>query len=435
MNSPEPLVASPSNLGVLASPTRTRALTPDRIQSRRPLLCPMFWSEDELSAFLVCLGLDLNIASSVRAKSLKGADSFLRMSDTELQRLGFETAVQRRVVRRSLKRFLELDRYQNAVRPRRLCEMTEDAVLREFLIPMEELQVGKEISQGGYGCVFRALFQPKAPRGKLEEGKMYVVAAKSMKGDKNMRLHELLKESRVMASLSHPNVCMFLGICCDFHCLNTSSDKQYILSELMDCSLFDLIHRPQTTNWFGDLTVLTILGLAEGFCSGIAYLHHKELVHADLKSSNILVDYRSKERLVPKICDFGHVAARSHPSPHRMCGTPHWAAPEALRSEAVGPPADVYSCGVMIWEMLARTPPHRMLSFGQVVGIVGWGGFTPDLDALPEIHPSLRSLLIRCFDFLPSPRPSVNFLQKRLRQLRHGARQDAVLMLDGFWEV
>eukprot|EP00448_Togula_jolla_P026550 CAMPEP_0170652854 /NCGR_PEP_ID=MMETSP0224-20130122/47111_1 /TAXON_ID=285029 /ORGANISM="Togula jolla, Strain CCCM 725" /LENGTH=180 /DNA_ID=CAMNT_0010984717 /DNA_START=9 /DNA_END=548 /DNA_ORIENTATION=+ len=71
--------------------------------------------------------------------------------------------------------------------------------------------------------------------------------------------------------------------------------------------------------------------LAMGICAGLEYLHARSLVHADLKSSNILINYSSGSSLVPKICDFGHVAVRTHPLPHRRCGTPHWAAPEALR--------------------------------------------------------------------------------------------------------
>merc|ERR550532_3418083 len=150
----------------------------------------------------------------------------------------------------------------------------------------------------------------------------------------------------------------------------------------MDCSLFDVIHQPYKLRWHGELTVSTIIDLSKGIFDGILYLHSKHLVHADLKSSNILIDYSSSWQLIPRICDFGHAAMRTFPSPHHRCGTPHWAAPEVLRSEALGPAADIYSFGVMMWEMLAQKLPHKGLSFGQVSAIVGWAGWMPDLGLL-----------------------------------------------------
>merc|ERR1719210_2040047 len=123
--------------------------------------------------------------------------------------------------------------------------------------------------------------------------------------------------------------------------------------------------------------MLSVMDLSEGMCAGMGYMHLKRLVHADLKSSNILINHTSSSKLVPKICDFGHAAVRAHPAPHHRCGTPHWAAPEALRNEAVSPAADVFSCGAILWEMLAETVPHRNLSYAQVLGAVGWCGWTP----------------------------------------------------------
>mmetsp|Transcript_63276 Transcript_63276/g.184924 ORF Transcript_63276/g.184924 Transcript_63276/m.184924 type:complete len:1075 (-) Transcript_63276:133-3357(-) len=410
-----------------------RSLTPERVRTnrgKRPILCPMLWSEDELAAFLGCLGLGSGVVSNVLRQKVKGVDQFLQMSDLQMEdKFGLESPLERQVVRKALRRFLELDRLQNPVQGHKLADAMDDAILRDFMIPLNELQVEREISQGGFGMVYRGLLRPCEQRGKLEAGKVYKVAIKDMKGDRSVRIFELLKECRVMASLNHPNLCNFLGICAKLH---VHGSKQYILSELMDCSLFDLIHRPQATKWLGELDTLCALDLAEGICVGIAYMHSLNLVHADLKSSNILIDHTSSRKLIPKICDFGHAAVRSHPASHHRCGTPHWAAPEALRNEAIGPKSDVFSFGVMLWELLAQSLPHQSLTFAQVVGAVGWSGVLPEMELLPEVPPSLRELLLRCLGFAPADRPLAQELRPRLRRVRRQARTEAFNMLTGF---
>jgi serine/threonine protein kinase len=249
-------------------------------------------------------------------------------------------------------------------------------------------------------------------------------------------MYELLKEGRIMASLSHTNVCVFLGICAD---LQDRKGRQLIISELMDCSLFDLLHSPHKLAWTGELTIPLVLSISEGICAGIMYLHGRQLVHADLKSSNVLIDYGSSSRPIPKICDFGHVAMRSHPAPHHRCGTPHWAAPEALRQEAVSPASDVFSVGIILWEMLAVDQPHRQLtSFGQVCGAVGWAGEIPDMDLLPplpeEIGHNLRSLLLSCLAFSAERRPLLDSVRASLQSLRRQNRKETLQLLQSFVE-
>jgi len=253
---------------------------------------------------------------------------------------------------------------------------------------------------------------------------------KAMKGDQRMRLNEILKESRVMATLDDANLCSFIGICTDGR---SKGGTQYILSELMDCSLFDLVHKPHRLKWEGTLNVVCALSISAGVCRGLDCLHSKNLVHADLKSPNVLIDFTAQPaHPTPRICDFGHAVLRTHPAPHSRCGTPHWAAPEALRNEAVGPAADVYSWGVLLWEMLAQAVPHRNLTFGQVAGAVGWQGWVPDMQELPELPQSLRQLMLQCWAFDPAERPAVADVQKKVRTIRRQPCRDSLGMLAAF---
>lgn len=266
----------------------------------------------------------------------------------------------------------------------------------------------------------------------MEAGRPQTVAVKDMKGDRNVRVHELLKESRIMASLSHPNVCQFIGICAD---LKRAGGKQYILSELMDCSLFDLIHQPDQVRWSGELTIAVSLWLCEKISAGIGYLHSMKLVHADLKSSNVLVDHTSSPTLTAKICDFGHVAVRAHPAPHRQCGTPHWAAPEALRNEAVSPAADMFSVGTILWEMVMRRVPHAELSFAQVLGVVGWGAWLPgsDEELQAEAPPAVVDIVRVCTKFVSTLRPTADEVRRRVRKILRRVEKDSWGLFAGFY--
>lgn len=226
-----------------------------------------------------------------------------------------------------------------------------------------------------------------------------------------------------MASLRHPNICEFIGVSA-----SPESGKRYIISELMDCSLFELVHKPQKA---GRMSVPVSISLSEGICSGLAYLHNMNLVHADLKSPNVLV-LLQPHHIIPRICDFGHAAVRAVPCPHNRLCTPNWAAPEVLREEALGTAADVFSLGILLWEMLTGQLPHAGLCFTEVIASVGWGGNIPNMRSVQKVRREIRQLLLDCFSFAPSDRPSSKECERRLRQIPRRARKDALHMVAAF---
>eukprot|EP00931_Biecheleriopsis_adriatica_P041537 TRINITY_DN23733_c0_g1_i1.p1 TRINITY_DN23733_c0_g1~~TRINITY_DN23733_c0_g1_i1.p1 ORF type:complete len:1180 (+),score=248.85 TRINITY_DN23733_c0_g1_i1:95-3634(+) len=391
---------------------------------------PLLWTEEELAAFIACLGINKDVCRQVMLKKVKGISQLLEMSNSQLRRaFGLVSPVERLVVRHALKRVLDAARWGNSFCGHKAGDILCDSVLSRFIVPMDELTLVTKISQGGYGTVYRGVLEPTVDRagGKFQAKRSHLVAVKEMKGERRVQLYELLKEACVMASLNHPNICTFVGVSTD-----AAARKHLIISELMDCSLFDIIHQPYKLRWHGELTISIALSLATGIVSGIVYIHAKSLVHADLKSSNILIDYSSSRQLLPRICDFGHAAVRCHPSPHHRCGTPHWAGPEVLRGEALGPAADIYSFGVIMWEMLAQRLPHKGLSFGQVLGSVGWAGWTPDMSQLPGLPREVYQLIKDCLSFAPSDRPEGKIVLRHLKRFPKLARYKALKLLAAF---
>eukprot|EP00425_Heterocapsa_triquetra_P009521 CAMPEP_0195132914 /NCGR_PEP_ID=MMETSP0448-20130528/147803_1 /TAXON_ID=66468 /ORGANISM="Heterocapsa triquestra, Strain CCMP 448" /LENGTH=1116 /DNA_ID=CAMNT_0040170945 /DNA_START=169 /DNA_END=3519 /DNA_ORIENTATION=- len=421
-----------------ASPTAgavRRALTPESKTTsskatNNVIACPMLWGSEEVTTIIQSIGVGEQVEEKLRGIRLTGCAQLLEMSNAQMSSdLGLSAPLERLTVRRCLQHLTEADRYENSARGRTVLDVMNDTTLKPFIVPLHDLTLVQSLSQGGFGMVYKGTL--KVHCGKNEPSVKWV-AVKEMLGDQRVRLYECLKEAHVMASLRHKNICKFIGVCTD----GKPRGKRYIVSELLDCSLFDLVHRPTRVSWNGTLDIPLTISLGQGICTGLAYIHARNVVHADLKSSNILIDLGLKAeddyKPVPRICDFGHAAVRTAATPHDRLCTPHWAAPEVLRSEGLGPAADIFSVGVLLWEMLARRVPHCDLGFGQVLAAVGWAGLVPDMALLPPLPEELRCILNTCLSFLPSERPEAKDVKRRLQRLPRVARLEALKMLQGF---
>jgi predicted Ser/Thr protein kinase len=160
-------------------------------------------------------------------------------------------------------------------------------------------------------------------------------------------LDRFLHESRVAGSLNHPNIVTV-------HEYFEHEGAPYIAMEFVDGgSLRPLV---------GTLTLPQIFGVLEQLCSGLAYAESKGIVHRDLKPENVMVTGEGKV----KIADFGIAKAINEAAPGRfvtgtgmMLGTPAYMAPEQALGTGIGPWSDLYSLGVMAYEMLVGQVPFH----------------------------------------------------------------------------
>jgi serine/threonine protein kinase len=240
---------------------------------------------------------------------------------------------------------------------------------------------------------------------------------------------EIFKEAVVLRAMSrHPHIVQFAGT------LETPAWSQRpsisLLLQWEDWTLYDALHRSSVS--FG---VLDTVQVGSGIFSGMAQIHANYILHLDLKSPNILLS----ENMVPRICDFGHCSLRDESTPARPCvivGTPHWAAPEVLGEIDAGFPADVWSAGMLLYEMADCRIPLEGLSYSQVIIAVVFSEIAVDLP--PEFPSGLTDIVVECLQRDPGRRPTAEAVMAKLHEVvakpRGEALQELVDFCDGVSE-
>ena len=175
-------------------------------------------------------------------------------------------------------------------------------------------------------------------------------------------------------------------------------------------SLYDLLHNV-TMSFEGEI----ILSILRDISQGMRFLHAATpqiVIHGDLKSANVLVDNKFRA----KVSDFGFsVKAKVGAS-----GTPFWMAPELLRKESPNTAAsDVYSFGILIYEMFSRKDPYESEDFEKVIRNV----CDPDINLRPPVPPSMPpevATLLYSAAVLPDPsaRPTFQELDGFLKRFQ-----------------
>jgi serine/threonine protein kinase len=170
-------------------------------------------------------------------------------------------------------------------------------------------------------------------------------------GDESARLR-FVREARAAASVRHPNVASVL------HLGRTGSSYFYAMEFVGGEALEHLIKR------LGQLEVRLALEIVSQVAAGLAAVHKQKLIHRDIKPSNIMVNLEDGCAVIVKIIDLGLAKAVNEPSAQRaistpggFAGTPEYASPEQFAGVAGDIRSDLYSLGVMLWEMVAGQLP------------------------------------------------------------------------------
>jgi len=203
-------------------------------------------------------------------------------------------------------------------------------------------------------------------------------------------------EVAIMSTIFHPNICLFMGAC-------TQAGNFFIVQEFLPGGDVEKLLRNATQ----DIPLYRRMQMAKDAALGVNWLHcsNPSLVHRDLKSSNLLIDENGKV----KVCDFGLAQVKPsrlvmlHDEDHAK-GTPLWMAPEVMQFKEFNEKADVYSFGIVLWELLTRKEPFAHHSnYAKFRKAVCVKHERPDVPL--ETEPSLKVLIEKCWHQNPNARP------------------------------
>ncbi|KAL0347929.1 UNVERIFIED_CONTAM: Serine/threonine-protein kinase EDR1 [Sesamum angustifolium] len=265
----------------------------------------------------------------------------------------------------------------------------------ECEIVWEDLVLGERIGLGSYGEVYHADWNGTE-----------VAVKKFLDQDfSGAALDEFKREVRIMRRLRHPNVVLFMGAV-------TRPPNLSIVTEFLPRgSLYRIIHRPHC-----QIDEKRRIKMALDVAKGMNCLHTSvpTIVHRDLKSPNLLVDNNWNV----KVGDFGlsRLKHNTFLSSKSTAGTPEWMAPEVLRNEPSNEKCDVYSFGVILWELATLKLPWSGMNPMQVVGAVGFQNRR--LDIPKEVDPLVARIIWECWQTDPNLRPLFAQLSVALKPLQ-----------------
>ncbi|MCY7377233.1 MAG: protein kinase [Pyrinomonadaceae bacterium] len=204
-------------------------------------------------------------------------------------------------------------------------------------------QIIKKIGEGGMGAVYLA------ERADLKQK----VALKIIRhgADSDVIVRRFRREQEILAALEHANIARLLDVGSD------ADGTPFLAMEYVEGE--DLMTFSQRKN----LSVSEKLNLFRKVCEAVAYAHSRLIVHRDLKPSNILVNEKGE----PKLLDFG-ISKILEENESEEKGTvtsfgmltPNYASPEQFRGETVSTSTDVYSLGVILYELLTDRLPYEV---------------------------------------------------------------------------
>ena len=285
----------------------------------------------------------------------------------------------------------------SGIRDIRLDELVPDIAMihvQDCKLSHSELEIDREIGMGGFAIVYKGQYRGK------------IVAIKKIKFGDNSEaslddtteleaFSEFRREVWLMSGLFHLNIVQMEGFTIDPFC---------IITEFINHgNLYDLIHDESR-----ELSWNYRWRCAMDMAKGMKYLHTTTwppIIHRDLKSPNVLIDsLDEKAEVIAKVADFGLSQVLASTTQGRSVANPVWLAPEIMKAEEYTEKADVYSYGVMLYELASRQDFFGDTKFMSALENRVIEGERPVIPT--GTPPEFLKLIELCWDGDPENRPS-----------------------------
>ncbi|TST73076.1 Mitogen-activated protein kinase kinase kinase 10 [Bagarius yarrelli] len=265
-------------------------------------------------------------------------------------------------------------------------------------IDFSELCLEEVIGAGGFGKVYRGVWR--------NEEVAVKAARQDPDEDISVTAESVRQEARLFWMLRHPNIIALKGVCL----------KEPNLCLVMEYARGGALNRALAGK---KVPPRVLVNWAVQIATGMDYLHNQTIVpviHRDLKSSNILilepVEWDDLSGKTLKITDFGLAREWHRTTKMSAAGTYAWMAPEVIKLSLFSKSSDVWSFGVLLWELLTGEVPYREIDALAVAYGVAMNKLTlPIPSTCPD---AFAQLLGECWSPNPHSRPSFSSILKRL---------------------
>ncbi|KAG2600675.1 probable LIM domain-containing serine/threonine-protein kinase DDB_G0286997 [Panicum virgatum] len=281
-------------------------------------------------------------------------------------------------------------------------------VLEKWSVDRSQLLIGHRFSSGAHSRLFHGIYK---------EQPVAVKFIRQPDDEEDAELAAQLEkqfntEVTTLSRLNHPNVIKLVGAC-------SSPPVFCVITEFLSGgSLRAFLHKQDHKA----LPLDKIISISLDIARGMAYIHSQGVVHRDVKPENIIFD----EEFCAKIVDFGIACEQEYCDPlANDTGTFRWMAPEMMKRKAYGRKVDVYSFGLILWEMFSGSVPYEELNPFQAAFAVFDKNVRP---AIPTNCPApVRLLIEQCWTSHPEKRPDFSQIVQILEKFKTVLERDGTL--------
>ncbi len=254
---------------------------------------------------------------------------------------------------------------------------------------LSHYKIVSRIGEGGMGVVYKAWDEH------LDRWVAVKTLAPSKVSETDRR--RFLLEAKTVSALNHPNIVVV-------HDIGTDASTDFIVMDYVDGRPLKSLIKP------GGMTVEEVVRLGTQISDAVSCAHEHGIIHRDLKPANILVT--AEQRI--KVLDFG-LAKREHAPGSvettatmegTVTGSAGYMSPEQVQGQNVTPATDIFSLGIIFFEMLTGRRPFRGETSVAVMGAILYQDPPSILDTRPDLPADLADCVMACLRRNPADRPA-----------------------------